>query len=29
MTIQQLEYILAINKFRHFAKAARLPNTAG
>ena len=22
MTIQQLEYILAINKFRHFAKAA-------
>ena len=22
MTLQQLEYILAVNQFRHFAKAA-------
>ena len=22
MTLQQLEYILAVNRFRHFAKAA-------
>ena len=25
MTLQQLEYILAVNQFRHFAKAAEYP----